>query len=269
MSKLLTASLLAAGLVAAAPAYAELVSVYDFGTFVSTSSAELWQVAYLEGKNPVSGNPNEGFDWETARKGLTAGDYRPAEAINKTTAEGLKWKTDLEPYVEWISIAASGRSANGYYSYVATFNEIVDISEYSDPSVFSDPNVMFNGLSISYASDDHLHAIIINGTLYTGSNFVVQEMTYPGWTQQFANIMLVEGFEWYNDGRMNTVEFIVHNNNSSGGTYLYADNPTGFAATIQASYLKEASTIPEPETYAMMLVGLGIIGMVARRRKQM
>ena len=33
-------------------------------------------------------------------------------------------------------------------------------------------------------------------------------------------------------------------------------------------HLQEVSAVPEPETYAMMLTGLGILGFAARRRKQ-
>ena len=31
----------------------------------------------------------------------------------------------------------------------------------------------------------------------------------------------------------------------------------------------EVASVPEPETYAMMLAGLGLVGAVARRRKQL
>jgi probable HAF family extracellular repeat protein len=34
------------------------------------------------------------------------------------------------------------------------------------------------------------------------------------------------------------------------------------------AYLLSVATIPEPETYAMMLAGLGLLGLTARRRKQ-
>jgi len=31
--------------------------------------------------------------------------------------------------------------------------------------------------------------------------------------------------------------------------------------------LSEVAPVPEPETYALMLAGLGLVGVVARRRK--
>lgn len=47
-----------------------------------------------------------------------------------------------------------------------------------------------------------------------------------------------------------------------GGDLDYDDNSFSFTnvATLQP--------VPEPETYAMMLAGLGLLGVVARRRKQ-
>jgi hypothetical protein len=46
----------------------------------------------------------------------------------------------------------------------------------------------------------------------------------------------------------------------NGGTYVTSAT-TGFFAMAVAP-------IPEPETYAMLLAGLGLIGFMARRRKQ-
>jgi hypothetical protein len=39
-------------------------------------------------------------------------------------------------------------------------------------------------------------------------------------------------------------------------------------ASLGASYISAVNPIPEPETYAMLLTGLGLVGFIARRRKQ-
>jgi hypothetical protein len=44
-------------------------------------------------------------------------------------------------------------------------------------------------------------------------------------------------------------------------------SPTGRGAFID-NVLITANPVPEPETYAMLLAGLGLIGLIARRRKQ-
>jgi outer membrane lipase/esterase len=48
-------------------------------------------------------------------------------------------------------------------------------------------------------------------------------------------------------------------------------HPTAFGHALLASEMQRSAVvvaIPEPETYAMMLMGLGLLGFVARRRKQ-
>ena len=48
---------------------------------------------------------------------------------------------------------------------------------------------------------------------------------------------------------------------TSGGT-LHMNNAFGFAATFEAN----VAAIPEPQTYALLLAGLGLLGFAARRR---
>ena len=76
-------------------------------------------------------------------------------------------------------------------------------------------------------------------------------------------------------GYVDPLNFTVHNATisefnhlSSGGTgaYFAADvlNLSGKTGAIGAT----VAAVPEPETYAMLLSGLGLIGFVARRRQQ-
>jgi hypothetical protein len=60
----------------------------------------------------------------------------------------------------------------------------------------------------------------------------------------------------------------VHTVNLAAGSYYYAvfGVAPGFAAySINSAAV--ATPVPEPETYAMLLAGLGIVGFVARRRR--
>ncbi len=57
----------------------------------------------------------------------------------------------------------------------------------------------------------------------------------------------------------NTLEFVVTNLKQSSG------NPTGLRVEFLSS---SVAAVPEPETYAMLLAGLGMVGLIARRRKQ-
>ena len=56
----------------------------------------------------------------------------------------------------------------------------------------------------------------------------------------------------------NTFEFVVTNLSQNGG------NPTG----LRVEFTDSAVTpVPEPGEWAMMLAGLGIVGLIARRRR--
>lgn len=48
---------------------------------------------------------------------------------------------------------------------------------------------------------------------------------------------------------------------------ILIDLPPGFSATTSSGLPLQVAAVPEPETYAMLLAGLGLLGFVTRRRK--
>jgi len=59
-------------------------------------------------------------------------------------------------------------------------------------------------------------------------------------------------------------------NSSSVGSGWYYYKATGFVSGTKAghySITSDVSAVPEPETYAMLLAGLGALGFLARRRR--
>jgi len=217
---------------------------------------------------------NENYNWQAQRTYtngvLNTAGYSTAYRISDSRAQQLHWNTNLP----WISRTSGGVDDNGYYSYVTTITE--DFSSY----LANGDSITLDVLKISFASDDHMHAVVINGKEYGG--FKAQPANYLGWIQGYTTLTLTEallkpyGIEWNIDG-LNTIEFIVHNNNSADygylpgygyfGSYNNVQNASGFSAKIQATYIR--TPVPEPETYAMLLAGLGLIGAMTRRRKSL
>jgi hypothetical protein len=52
-----------------------------------------------------------------------------------------------------------------------------------------------------------------------------------------------------------------------GGNQSYASNQWGNYTTFTADRASPMAAVPEPETYAMLIAGLGLLGFMARRRK--
>ena len=65
------------------------------------------------------------------------------------------------------------------------------------------------------------------------------------------NLQKFEGFNRISIGYSSTVE-----------------DPNHTVHTVLRGVIDTVSPIPEPETYATLLVGLGLVGFMARRRKQ-
>lgn len=129
---------------------------------------------------------------------------------------------------------ASGSAAGGNYTYQTTF----DLT-----------GINYSSLSIKgkVTADNGVTDILING-ISTG--FIYGDAN-AGIYNAFASFTIGSGFH----SGINTLTFDVVN--GSGPTGLRTDfSGTTFTAAV-----------PEPETYAMFLAGLGLIGFLAYRRK--
>ena len=109
----------------------------------------------------------------------------------------------------------------------------------------------FNAASASFSGQfaaDDTAIVYLNGTEIGQSDTA---FSYASWTS-FASQpgLFVAG--------LNTLEFQVTN----GGA-----GPTGLQVQFLASSETAVSAVPEPESYAMLLTGLGLMGFMVRRRK--
>ena len=73
-------------------------------------------------------------------------------------------------------------------------------------------------------------------------------------TGTFGGNMTLDGGVSYSQG------YLLYD--SGAGLNRFGNSDTAFSVTF------DAAPVPEPETYAMMLAGLGLLGFAARRRKQ-
>lgn len=70
---------------------------------------------------------------------------------------------------------------------------------------------------------------------------------------------------------VNTLSYNASNNLQLGATvvhHLVVSGVATTASTLNGSFNLVAAPVPEPETYALMLGGLGVLGLLASRRRQ-
>jgi hypothetical protein len=119
----------------------------------------------------------------------------------------------------------------GTYTYTLTF----DLTGYNAASAY------FTG---RVAADNSVVVKLNSQEISSVSGFT-------SWSDFSASSGFVSG--------VNTLDFVVTNWAQSSG------NPTGLRVEFASSDV--AAAVPEPETYAMLLAGIALLGVVARRRK--
>lgn len=83
-------------------------------------------------------------------------------------------------------------------------------------------------------------------------------------------------FAWTNGDALTYTNWAGGEPNNAGGNENYVhtysngtwnDLPSSSSYAAPQYGVMEVTAVPEPETYAMLLAGLGVMGMIARRRK--
>ena len=106
----------------------------------------------------------------------------------------------------------------------------------------------------SYTSGGNEHATLWNGTTLTDlNNFLSRSDVNAGW-------VLSEAYG-IND---NSWIIGMANNRFTGGLHAFLLNPCD---TCPINIAQDFAPLPEPETYALFMAGLGLMGFIARRRK--
>lgn len=152
--------------------------------------------------------------------------------------------------LSWSNFSAyntSGSNTNGYLNGVVSGSTVVYNSYANPASISSSTAFTLNNAFFTGAWNDGL-TIRVTGTGATNySTDIVVNTTAP------TNYV----FNWTG---LTSVNF-----SSFGGTPAgYSGSGTHFAMD---NLTINVAAVPEPETYALLLAGLGIIGAAARRRK--
>lgn len=136
---------------------------------------------------------------------------------------------------KWITPTASqAQSFDAWSAGTYTYSLSFDLSGYKADTA------SFGG---RFAADNSVLVLLNNQLVSSASGFT-------GWSGFASNGGFVDG--------VNTLDFVVTNWAQNGG------NPTGLRVEFTGSTV---TPVPEPETYAMMLGGLALVGAIARRRK--
>ena len=141
---------------------------------------------------------------------------------------------------------------SGYVNGTVSGNYVAYNSFGSPASLSSFSSFVFNGAYFTGAWNNGL-SITVNG-------FLGGVQTLSETFQVNTNAPLWRSFGW-------TVDSLTFS--TVGGTRAPGVNGSGtHFAMDNFTYNEVLSPVPEPETYAMLAVGLGLLGAFARRRKQ-
>ncbi|NTV71701.1 MAG: PEP-CTERM sorting domain-containing protein [Azonexaceae bacterium] len=156
-----------------------------------------------------------------------------------------------------------GSTLNGYFNTSFSTDDYLRLSNGLVGNQTS--TLAFSTLASSNATVDFYYAfwspngtpatVSIDGqswSLSPTSNILSIGLTNPGATSQL---------------RSDYFSFSL-NNLAAGQHNLSFSTGSGTLRTLKVDDIKITLSVPEPETYAMLLAGLGVLGAVAKRRKQ-
>jgi hypothetical protein len=148
-----------------------------------------------------------------------------------------------------------GTHATGYFSYDANINVVFNWSISLTGSAPDDPFTFVNSNTNWVFYDNNSHTMQLQVDSPYGS---------PVFSRRLLELDYVAGMT--NAGGTisiaNSSNELLYGGLDSNGCPGYSCN--GYSRGITAGAI--TSAVPEPETYAMMLAGLGLLGFMARRR---
>jgi len=147
-----------------------------------------------------------------------------------------------------VSAVAAHAANYSFGSLSDSKSQSVDVSgPFSDTFTFTLPT-SFSGIEGSYLALDFGGDLTANFSFGTGNSTLIRGVS-------LVNNTTVAGYP--------AASYTQTFNLTGGKTYWFTLAGEG----TDASYTVMLAPVPEPETYALMLAGLGLLGVAARRRK--
>lgn len=147
-------------------------------------------------------------------------------------------------------------------TYSNTFASSVSGTTFWDDYIFTIPDGSVNSITSSINLNSILGLSDLRARLYTGS-------THQTAAVASNELISAWGTTVNYSPTVSATTVVLNPLTLSAGTYTLQIRGTvsGSAGGSYAGLLNIAQPVPEPETYAMLLCGLGLIGFMARRRK--
>ena len=224
----------------------------------------------------VSNALSANYTWDLTKDGLNngiQGDYATAWSTFAATANeaGSSWAV-----IAADSLGAPGVGNFGYISTIAnstvpkvaqTTNSLVQLGSFL--TVYTDDAGVAGGILTPIPGNYANHSSALNGAS-------VSLINSPGYYLPFYNADKNNNSGAISVGAIDSsLDVIQRLSGTSGiqqtGQLVFASNGVNakfnLTSTGQLSYTTAAAPIPEADTWAMMLLGLGFMGFVARRKQ--
>jgi len=126
-----------------------------------------------------------------------------------------------------------------------------------------DPIVtLFDGTGNLISSNDDGHVVTDPETGLGYDSFLTQNLSAGNYTATLTQFGSFANGPLLSDGFTGSGQYIFGGRDSHWALDIQNVN----AAAVGASYVSAVSPVPEPESYALLLAGLGLVSLVARRR---
>ncbi|HYN53875.1 MAG TPA: FxDxF family PEP-CTERM protein [Methylotenera sp.] len=170
--------------------------------------------------------------------------------------------SSFSAFADTINTLAVG-SLPASLTYSNTFASSVSGTTFWDDYIFTIPDGSVNSVTSSINLDSILGLSNLRARLYTGS-------THQTAAVASNELMSAWGTTVNYSPTVSATTVVLNPLTLSAGTYTLQIRGTvsGSAGGSYAGLLNIAPPVPEPETYAMLLCGMGLLGFIARRRNK-